>query len=110
MKKRATLLKDIWTTRTRVSDPPTPKTGDVAVKVRCGGSRDRGCDIPRKGWPPKLKLLAAEIPTSFEARGINREALASFLLFQQVCSEERATLEIARRLGTLLRRTRPDLS
>lgn len=73
-------------------------------------SLDLAALLAQMGRTAELKSLAAEILTSFEARGVDREALASFLLFQQACSEERATLEMARRLGTLLRRTRPDLS
>jgi len=66
--------------------------------------------LAEQGRTAELKPLAAEIVTAFGARGVDREALASLLLFQQACAEERVTLEMIRRLVAELRKSRPVLA
>jgi tetratricopeptide (TPR) repeat protein len=65
--------------------------------------------LAEQGRAAEVKPLTAEIVTVFGARGVDREALASLLLFQQACAEERVTLEMVRRLAVELRRSRPGL-
>jgi tetratricopeptide (TPR) repeat protein len=70
-------------------------------------SLDLAALLAEQGRTAELKPLAVEILAAFDARSVDREALASFLLFQQACAEERATLAMIRNLATLLHRTRP---
>ena len=49
------------------------------------------------------------VVAAFGARGIDREALASLLLFQQACAEESVTLEMIRRLVAELRKGRSEV-
>jgi tetratricopeptide (TPR) repeat protein len=65
--------------------------------------------LAEQGRTAELKPLAGEIVAAFGARGIDREALASLLLFQQACAEESVTLEMIRRLAAELRKGRPEL-
>jgi len=53
-----------------------------------------------------LKRLAVEILPILEDRAIQREAIASLLLFQKACEEERLTLGLARHLSSHLSRER----
>jgi tetratricopeptide (TPR) repeat protein len=62
--------------------------------------------LAEQGRTAELKPLAAEIVAAFGARGVDREAFASLLLFQQACVEERVTLEMIRGLAVELRRNR----
>jgi tetratricopeptide (TPR) repeat protein len=49
-----------------------------------------------------LKQLATEILLVFESRDVHREAVATLLLFQRACEEERLTAELARQLASQL--------
>lgn len=69
-------------------------------------SLDLAALLADQGRVADLKPLAAEILAAFEVRGVDREALASFLLFQQACVEERVTLEMIRELAEVLQRAR----
>jgi hypothetical protein len=60
--------------------------------------------LSEQGRTQELKTLAIELLAAFEAREIHRESLAVLLLFQRACEEERLTAELARQLGSLLRR------
>jgi len=42
----------------------------------------------------------------FESQDVHREALATLLLFQQACREDRLTGEMLRQIATQLRRER----
>jgi tetratricopeptide (TPR) repeat protein len=53
-----------------------------------------------------LKRLAAEILQVFESRDVHREAVATLILFQSACEEERLSAELASQLATLLQRER----
>lgn len=53
-----------------------------------------------------LKRLAAEILQVFESRDVHREAVATLILFQSACEEERLSAELATQLATLLQRER----
>ncbi len=53
-----------------------------------------------------LKQLAVEILPILEDRSIHREAIASLLLFQKACEEERLTLGLAHHLSKHLSRER----
>ncbi len=53
-----------------------------------------------------LKRLAVDILPLLEDREIRREALASLLLFQRACEEERLTLNLAKHLAAHLARER----
>lgn len=67
-------------------------------------SLDLAALLADQGRTADLKPLAAEILAAFNARGVDREALASFLLFQKACTEERVTLEMIRELAEILQR------
>jgi tetratricopeptide (TPR) repeat protein len=60
-----------------------------------------------RGRTAELREIAARLVAIFESRDLPREAWAALLLFRQACEEERATAELARHLGTLLRNHRP---
>jgi hypothetical protein len=62
--------------------------------------------LSEQGRTRELKELAVELLSTFEAREIHRESMAVLLLFQRACEEERLTAELARQLGSLLRRGR----
>jgi tetratricopeptide (TPR) repeat protein len=53
-----------------------------------------------------LKRLAAEILQVFESRDVHREAVATLILFQSACEEERLSAELASQLATVLQRER----
>jgi tetratricopeptide (TPR) repeat protein len=59
-----------------------------------------------QGRTEELKRLAAEVLTVFESREVHREAVASLLLFQKACAEERITGELIRQIAAELRRER----
>jgi tetratricopeptide (TPR) repeat protein len=59
-----------------------------------------------QGRTAELKRLAEEILLVFESQDVHREALASLLLFQQACREDRLTGEMLRQIATQLRRER----
>ena len=50
----------------------------------------------------ELKELSRELRTLFEAFAVSREALATLLLFEHACREERATAELARQVISML--------
>lgn len=60
--------------------------------------------LSEEGRTRELKDLSVELLSVFEAREIHRESLAVLLLFQRACEEERLTAELARQLGSLLKR------
>jgi tetratricopeptide (TPR) repeat protein len=53
-----------------------------------------------------LKRLAAEILQVFESRDVHREAVATLILFQSACDEERLNADLALQLATVLQRER----
>ena len=53
-----------------------------------------------------LKQLAAEILQVFESRDVHREAVATLILFQSACDEERLNADLALQLATVLQRER----
>jgi tetratricopeptide (TPR) repeat protein len=55
----------------------------------------------------ELKRLAVEIMPVFEARDVHREALATVLIFQKACEQERLTIQLATQLAAELRRDQP---
>lgn len=59
-----------------------------------------------QGRTAELKQLAEEILLVFESQEVHREALATLLLFQQACREDRLTGEMLRQIATQLRRER----
>jgi tetratricopeptide (TPR) repeat protein len=69
-------------------------------------SLDLAALLAGQGRTEELKVLAAEILPVFESREVHREAMASLLLFQQACTEERATLELIQQIAAALRRER----
>ena len=69
-------------------------------------SLDLAALLAEQGRTVELKPLAAEIVAAFGSRGVDREALASLLLFQQACAEERVTMEMIQRLAAELRKSR----
>lgn len=54
-----------------------------------------------------LKRLAVEIMPIFEARDVHREALATLVIFQKACEQERLTVQLATQLAAALRREQP---
>ena len=77
------------------------KSSDAALV-----SLDLAALLAGQGRTEELKVLAAEILPVFESREVHREAMASLLLFQQACAEERATLELIQQIAAALRRDR----
>ncbi|HEY2739993.1 MAG TPA: tetratricopeptide repeat protein [Thermoanaerobaculia bacterium] len=65
----------------------------------------------RQGRTAEVKRLAGQIVAVFKAQGVHREALAAVILFQEAAEQERATVELARKLSEYLRRAQhnPDL-
>ena len=53
-----------------------------------------------------LKRLAADILQVFESRDVHREAVATLILFQSACDEERLSADLATQLATVLQRER----
>ena len=72
-------------------------------------SLDLAALLAEQGRTAELKPIAAEIVVAFGARGVDREALASLLLFQQACAVEGVTLEMIRRLAFELRKNQQEL-
>lgn len=58
----------------------------------------------------ELKRLAVEIMPIFEARNVHREALATLVVFQRACEQERLTIQLATQLAAALRRDQPSLA
>jgi hypothetical protein len=56
----------------------------------------------------ELKRLAVEILPIFEARDVHREALATLVVFQRACEQERLTMQLATQLVAKLRRDQPS--
>jgi len=54
-----------------------------------------------------LQRLAVEIMPIFEARDVHREALATLVIFQKACEQERLTAQLAIQLAAALRREQP---
>lgn len=52
----------------------------------------------------EVKRLAGQMVAVFKAQGVHREALAAVILFQQSAEQEKATVELARKLADYLRR------
>ncbi len=69
-------------------------------------SLDLATLLYEQGRTEELKQLAAEILVVFESREVHREAMASLLLFQQACIEDRITGEMLRQIAAQLRRER----
>ena len=61
----------------------------------------------REGCIAELKQLALDILPVFSSRDVHREAMATLLLFQSACEEERLTLGLAIQLAALLDSERP---
>jgi tetratricopeptide (TPR) repeat protein len=55
----------------------------------------------------ELKRLAVEVMPIFEARDVQREALATLIVFQKACEQERLTVQLAVQLAAALRREQP---
>lgn len=58
----------------------------------------------------ELKRLAVEIMPLFEARDVHREAMATLVIFQKACEQERLTVQLATQLAAALRREPPPRS
>lgn len=54
----------------------------------------------------ELKRLATEIMPIFQSRDLHREALATLVMFQRACEEERLTVELAEQIASALLRGR----
>lgn len=61
----------------------------------------------REGCVAELKQLALDILPVFSSREVHREAIATLLLFQAACQEERLTVGLAIELAALLDSARP---
>jgi tetratricopeptide (TPR) repeat protein len=70
-------------------------------------SLDLAALYAQEGCLTELKQLALDILPVFSSREIHREAMATLLLFQQACNEERLTVDLAHRLTAVLERGRP---
>ena len=62
--------------------------------------------LSEQGRTHELKALALDLLAAFEAREIHRESTAVLILFHRACEEERLTADLARQLGSLLRKGR----
>lgn len=58
----------------------------------------------RQGRTAEVKRLAGQIVAVFRAQRVHHEALAAVILFQEAAEQERATVELARKLSDYLRR------
>ena len=56
--------------------------------------------------PEVRDLFRAVLLAAFEAREIHRESTAVLILFHRACEEDRLTADLARQLGSLLRKGR----
>jgi tetratricopeptide (TPR) repeat protein len=54
-----------------------------------------------------LQRLAVEIMPVFRARDVHREALATLVVFQKACEQERLTVQLAAQLAAILRQDQP---
>lgn len=65
----------------------------------------------QEGRYAAVRALAEEMVWIFKAQGIEREALAALALFRKAAAEEKASVELARRLVQYLHRAQydPDL-
>ena len=57
----------------------------------------------QQGRLAEVKRLAAQMVAVFKAQGVHREALGAVILFQQAAEQEKATVELARKLSAYLR-------
>lgn len=62
--------------------------------------------LSEQGRTHELKALALDLLAAFEAREIHRESTAVLILFHRACEEDRLTADLARQLGSLLRKGR----
>ena len=62
----------------------------------------------RQGRTAEVKRLSGQMVSVFRAQQVHREALAAVILFQEAAEQERATVELARRLAAYLRRAQHD--
>lgn len=56
----------------------------------------------------ELQRLAVEIMPVFQARDVHREALATLVIFQKACEQERLTVQLAVQLAASLRQDQPS--
>jgi tetratricopeptide (TPR) repeat protein len=56
----------------------------------------------------EVKRLAGQMVAVFRAQQVHREALAAVILFQEAAEQERATVELAKRLAAYLKRAQHD--
>lgn len=61
-----------------------------------------------EGRWPEIKLLAREILEIFQAQGVQREAVAAVILFQEAAEQERVTAGFVRRLQDFLSKVRSN--
>lgn len=64
----------------------------------------------RQGRRAEVKRLAGQMVAVFKAQRVHREALAAVLLFQEAAEQDRATIELVRKLSDYLRRAQHDPS
>jgi len=64
----------------------------------------------RQSRMAEVKRLAGQMVAVFKVQGVPREALAAAILFQEAAEQERATVELARKLSDYLRRAQHDPS
>ncbi|MFL6291337.1 MAG: helix-turn-helix domain-containing protein [Thermoanaerobaculia bacterium] len=62
----------------------------------------------RQGRTDMVKTLAVHLGPIFKANGVHREALAALTLFRKAADQEKATLDMAERLVTFLRKAQHD--
>ncbi len=62
----------------------------------------------RQGRTAEVKRLSGQMVAVFRAQQVHREALAAVILFQEAAEQERATIELAKRLAAYLRRAQHD--
>jgi hypothetical protein len=55
----------------------------------------------------ELQRLAVEVMPVFQARDVHREALATLVIFQKACEQERLTMQLAAQLAASLRQGQP---
>jgi hypothetical protein len=62
----------------------------------------------REGTTAMVKTLAAHMKPIFQSQGVHREAMAALTLFRKAAEQEKATLDLAERLVTYLRKARNE--
>jgi transcriptional regulator with XRE-family HTH domain len=87
-----------------------PKPGSLANEIGRSAAEVFLLEVEsfQQGRTAEVKRLADEMVAIFRAQQVPREAMAAVLVFHKAAEQERATVELARRLSDYLRRAQHD--